>query len=153
MSVPFVRVSEDFCRQTLCGVCTFSPFCSSAWWACLCSSSPPLHMAALMAAVYPATGNLLIGRAVNFSASSTCGERGAAHYCIVSHLQESDKCFVCDDSDPRLRHRIESVIYLTKSEEDEHSWWQSVNGEENVQIRLNLEAEFHFTHLIIKFKV
>ncbi|CAL9703699.1 unnamed protein product [Knipowitschia caucasica] len=109
-------------------------------------------MAALMAAVYPATGNLLIGRAVNFSASSTCGERGAAHYCIVSHLQESDKCFVCDDSDPRLRHRIESVIYLTKSEEDEHSWWQSVNGEENVQIRLNLEAEFHFTHLIIKFK-
>ncbi|XP_028308812.1 laminin subunit beta-2 isoform X2 [Gouania willdenowi] len=106
---------------------------------------------------YPATGNLLIGRAVNLSATSTCGLDGPDQYCIVSHLQESDKCFECNSQHPydpyhhRNSHRIENVIYLMEPNGDS-TWWQSVNGEENVSIRMNLEAEFHFTHLIMKFK-
>ncbi|XP_066526394.1 laminin subunit beta-1 [Hoplias malabaricus] len=106
---------------------------------------------------YPATGNLLIGRAVNLTAISTCGLETPEQYCIVSHLKEVDKCFRCDSRRPydpyhhRNSHRVENVIYL-KDSRGELTWWQSVNGEESVSIRLNLEAEFHFTHLIMKFK-
>uniref|UniRef100_A0A1A8RWD2 Laminin subunit beta-1 n=1 Tax=Nothobranchius rachovii TaxID=451742 RepID=A0A1A8RWD2_9TELE len=106
---------------------------------------------------YPATGNLLIGRAANLTATSTCGLRRPEQYCIVSHLQEPDKCFECDSRHPydsyrhRNSHRIDNVIYLMDSDGD-HTWWQSVNGKEDVSVRLNLEAEFHFTHLIMKFK-
>ncbi|KAL7859957.1 hypothetical protein SRHO_G00151040 [Serrasalmus rhombeus] len=106
---------------------------------------------------YPATGNLLIGRDINLTATSTCGLEAPEQYCIVSHLLEVDKCFKCDSWRPyqpdyhRTSHRVENVIYLKDSKGD-LTWWQSVNGEESVSIRLNLEAEFHFTHLIMKFK-
>ncbi|XP_067396966.1 laminin subunit beta-2-like [Emydura macquarii macquarii] len=102
---------------------------------------------------YPATGNLLVGRAHGLSATSTCGLQGPQEYCIVSHLQDSEKCFTCDSRDPSLRssHRIQNVLYLS-SRDGHRTWWQSENGVEHVSIRLDLEAEFHFTHLIMTFK-
>ncbi|XP_028907998.2 laminin subunit beta-2-like isoform X1 [Ornithorhynchus anatinus] len=112
-----------------------------------------LHPGCSEGSCYPATGNLLIGRARSLSATSTCGLHGPQEYCIVSHLQDSEKCFYCDSrmTGDRAGHRIENVIYLSR-QDGEKTWWQSENGVEDVSIRLDLDGEFHFTHLIMKFK-
>ncbi|GCB81573.1 hypothetical protein scyTo_0022531, partial [Scyliorhinus torazame] len=68
-----------------------------------------------------------------------------------------EKCFQCDSRRPydpfnnRNSHGVRNVIYLTDQRQG-RTWWQSEIGEEKVGIQLNLEAEFHFTHLIMKFK-
>ncbi|XP_025908402.1 laminin subunit beta-2-like [Nothoprocta perdicaria] len=117
------------------------------------AEEPELSHGCAQGSCYPATGNLLVGRADRLSATSTCGLRAPQEYCIVSHLQDSEKCFTCDSREPSRResHRIENVIYLS-GPGGERTWWQSENGVEHVSIRLDLEGEFHFTHLIMKFK-
>uniref|UniRef100_A0A8D1WJW3 Laminin subunit beta 4 n=1 Tax=Sus scrofa TaxID=9823 RepID=A0A8D1WJW3_PIG len=105
----------------------------------------------------PLTGNLLVGRSEQLTASSTCGLGGAQKYCILSYLEGEQKCFICDSrfpydpQTPSNSHTIENAI--TSFEPDrEKKWWQSENGLDHVSIRLDLEALFQFSHLVLTFK-
>uniref|UniRef100_A0A8C5T848 Uncharacterized protein n=1 Tax=Malurus cyaneus samueli TaxID=2593467 RepID=A0A8C5T848_9PASS len=90
---------------------------------------------------YPATGDLLVGRAARLSATSTCGLRRPQPYCIVSHLQPHPWTTAgWQDEPPGPASGCFHLSHLSSP------------GVEHVSIQLDLEAEFHFTHLIMTFK-
>ena len=62
--------------------------------------------------------------------------------------------YYCQD----LSHNVSSIVYRWEPPEassraqQDMTWFQASNGQENLTIQLNLEAEFHVTHIIITFK-
>ena len=111
---------------------------------------------------YPATGNLLIGRQDKLSTSNACGTEGKERYCIISSLdkhsnKKTEKCAMCDATDPAQSHAVAAIVHkmepaYASRDQQNLTWWQASNGVENVSITLDLEAEFHVTHVIITFK-
>uniref|UniRef100_A0A8C6MCT9 Laminin, beta 4 n=1 Tax=Nothobranchius furzeri TaxID=105023 RepID=A0A8C6MCT9_NOTFU len=105
---------------------------------------------------HPRVGDLMIGRAAQLSASSTCGLKGPQNYCIIGYLEGQEKCFTCDSRLPYHRnnpnsHHIENII-STSDHTGRRKWWQSENGVHQVSIQLDLEAMFQFSHLVLTFK-
>lgn len=96
----------------------------------------------------------MIGRGDGLSATSTCGVKGAERYCILSTLGSPPvSCPICNIKgvEDRYRyHHIKNVI--TDMRGWDKFWWQSENGLANVSIRLDLEAEFLVTHVIMVFQ-
>ncbi|XP_013883241.1 laminin subunit beta-4, partial [Austrofundulus limnaeus] len=106
---------------------------------------------------YPQLGDLMVGRAAQLSASSTCGLNGPQKYCIVGYLEEEQKCFFCDSRRPYNHynnpnsHGVENII-TTFDSKRKMKWWQSENGVHQVSIQLDLETVFQFSHLVLTFK-
>ncbi|XP_067090683.1 laminin subunit beta-4 [Osmerus mordax] len=105
----------------------------------------------------PQLGDLMVGRAAQLSASSTCGLGGPQPYCIIGYLEDEQKCFTCDSRQPYSlvtnpsSHQIENVI-TTFEPQRRMKWWQSENGIQEVSIQMNLETIFQFSHLVLTFK-
>ena len=88
-------------------------------------------------------------------------------YCIISSIDSqtyrgrgesvSEKCYNCDAREESLAHPVQNIIHrwdppAVPRRQQKMTWWQASNGRENVSIQLDLEAEFHVTHIIITFK-
>ncbi|XP_007897758.2 laminin subunit beta-3 [Callorhinchus milii] len=108
------------------------------------------------AACYPPSVELLLGRASQLRASSTCGLHGSQKYCSPTFIygQWMLQCCVCDSRNSlssntqRISHRIENVL----PSGDGKTWWQSENNRDQVTIQLDMEGKFQLNDVFLKFK-
>lgn len=96
---------------------------------------------------FPATGDLLVGRENRISASSTCGLKGRDRYCIVSFLNQKEKCFYCQstrevDGTPLgyKNSHLPKYMVTTSPKDRLKGWWQAENGKQEVQVQVSCEV-------------
>ncbi|GLD65973.1 laminin subunit beta-3 [Lates japonicus] len=100
-------------------------------------------------ACYPPISDLLLGRAHQLQASSTCGLTGSEVYC-TPYQQRRMKCCPCDSRDPngRLAHTVQDVLSTSGPDR----WWQSRKEVNPVTLQLNLDNLFQLDNLLLSFK-
>ncbi|KAM3877796.1 laminin subunit beta-3 [Diretmus argenteus] len=100
-------------------------------------------------ACYPPGGDLLLGRAHQLHASSTCGLTGSEVFC-TPFQQWKMRCCPCDSRDPnsRLAHTVQDVLSTAAPDR----WWQSKKDVNPVTLQLNLHDLFQLDNLVLSFK-
>uniref|UniRef100_A0AAQ5YR15 Laminin, beta 3 n=1 Tax=Amphiprion ocellaris TaxID=80972 RepID=A0AAQ5YR15_AMPOC len=100
-------------------------------------------------ACYPPSDDLLLGRAHQLQASSTCGLTGSEVFCTPYH-QRTMKCCPCDSRNPnsQLAHTVQEVLSTSRPDR----WWQSRKGENPVTLQLDLNNLFQLDNLMLMFK-
>ncbi|XP_075456516.1 netrin-4 [Ascaphus truei] len=100
----------------------------------------------------PRMGNIAIGR--NVWTETICGHNSTELFCTYSENLDrtcrEPKCDKCNDALPRLAHPPSAMV--DSPFKVPRTWWQSARDTQREIIRLDLEAEFYFTHLIMVFK-
>nr|XP_019959824.1 PREDICTED: laminin subunit beta-3 [Paralichthys olivaceus] len=100
-------------------------------------------------ACYPPSDNLLLGRARQLHASSTCGLTGSEVYCTPYQLRRM-KCCPCDSRNPngQLAHTIQDVLSTSGPDR----WWQSRKELSPVTLQFDLDNLFQLDNLLLSFK-
>lgn len=104
----------------------------------------------------PRMGNLALGRVL--STQTVCGTNFSEPYCFykqtaaprVRETCPAAKCSKCNSAVPSLAHP--SAAMSDSSFRYRDSWWQSAEGVKEETLRVDLETEFLFTHLILVFR-
>ncbi|XP_054472751.1 laminin subunit beta-3 [Anoplopoma fimbria] len=100
-------------------------------------------------ACYPPSNDLLLGRAQQLHASSTCGLFGSEVYC-TPYQQRRMKCCPCDSSNPnsKLAHTVRDVLSTSGPDR----WWQSRKEVNPVTLQLDLNNLYQLDNLVLSFK-
>ncbi|XP_068170338.1 netrin-4-like [Antennarius striatus] len=104
----------------------------------------------------PRMGNLALGRVVR--TESVCGFNSSEPFCFfkqnaaprVRETCSAPKCTKCNSRIPNQAHLPSAMTDSSFRYPD--TWWQSAEGVKEETLRLDLETEFIFTHLILVFR-
>ncbi|TNN00310.1 hypothetical protein fugu_011556 [Takifugu bimaculatus] len=120
------------------------------------SSGPDPENSCSGRACNPRMGNLALGRVL--STHSVCGSNFSEPYCFYKQAVtprtrgacSAVKCSKCDSAVPGQAHPPSAMS--DSSFRHPNTWWQSAEGVKEETLRVDLETEFLFTHLIVVFR-